>query len=197
MVATKLCIGCNESKSLTDFYRHRDAHQSRCKPCQDATNRAWYTANKERRRESMAKWERANREARTARHRVYVAKNRDKVRTRNNETQMARRVANPAKFREDRRQRDRIHPETPRRYNSLRRARKKSAGIFRITANELRRLMSNPCYICGGPAQHVDHIIPLSRGGRHSIGNLAPACQTCNHQKHTKFLVEFKARSIG
>jgi len=30
---------------------------------------------------------------------------------------------------------------------------------------------------------HVDHVVPLSRGGADSIGNAVPACQSCNLRK--------------
>jgi 5-methylcytosine-specific restriction endonuclease McrA len=46
--------------------------------------------------------------------------------------------------------------------------------------------------MCGGRFEHIDHIIPLSRGGRHSIGNLAPACAACNLKKGYKYLVEMR-----
>jgi 5-methylcytosine-specific restriction endonuclease McrA len=32
----------------------------------------------------------------------------------------------------------------------------------------------------------MDHVIPLSRGGQHSITNIQPLCRKCNGQKHTK-----------
>jgi len=31
-----------------------------------------------------------------------------------------------------------------------------------------------------------DHIIPISRGGTHSVGNLAPACKPCNSGKQSR-----------
>lgn len=38
----------------------------------------------------------------------------------------------------------------------------------------------------------VDHIIPLSFGGKSDIDNLAPACSTCNGSKKNKSLEEFR-----
>lgn len=40
---------------------------------------------------------------------------------------------------------------------------------------------------------HVDHILPLSKGGNHKIDNLVPACRTCNLSKYTKTADEFIA----
>jgi len=46
------------------------------------------------------------------------------------------------------------------------------------------------CYLCGKLIpighRHVDHIIPLSKGGSHIPSNLAVACDYCNMSKHDK-----------
>lgn len=51
------------------------------------------------------------------------------------------------------------------------------------------------CFYCGVPlvanATHVEHDIPLSRGGRHCFSNLRLACADCNQLKHTRTGEEF------
>jgi len=46
------------------------------------------------------------------------------------------------------------------------------------------------CYLCGKlipkGRRHVDHIMPLSKGGLHRPSNLAVACDTCNLSKYDK-----------
>lgn len=37
---------------------------------------------------------------------------------------------------------------------------------------------------------HFDHVVPLSRGGAHSMANLKPAHATCNLRKHNKLMSE-------
>ena len=46
----------------------------------------------------------------------------------------------------------------------------------------------NKCCRCGG-CDHleIDHIIPLSKGGRHDEDNFQTLCRTCNRQKSNKF----------
>jgi 5-methylcytosine-specific restriction endonuclease McrA len=68
-----------------------------------------------------------------------------------------------------------------------------------VTANDIRRLLirhDHRCSYCNERSDRLelDHVIPLSRGGRHSIGNLVPACLRCNRSKHAKLLVEWRAR---
>lgn len=42
----------------------------------------------------------------------------------------------------------------------------------------------NRCAYCGckGDLQ-VEHVIPISQGGEHHLGNIVPACQQCNYSK--------------
>ena len=43
------------------------------------------------------------------------------------------------------------------------------------------------CHYCGGKfsaaALTMDHIVPISRGGKSTRGNLVPACKSCNSNK--------------
>jgi len=39
------------------------------------------------------------------------------------------------------------------------------------------------CVYCGAEATHVDHIIPVSRGGTYRSNNLVAACRSCNLSK--------------
>ena len=45
------------------------------------------------------------------------------------------------------------------------------------------------CHYCGCTGAHVvrtsDHVIPLTKGGEHTLANLVPACRTCNSRKAT------------
>lgn len=46
------------------------------------------------------------------------------------------------------------------------------------------------CYLCGEVIplgkRHVDHVVPLARGGKHRPSNLAVACAACNLRKNAK-----------
>jgi 5-methylcytosine-specific restriction endonuclease McrA len=49
------------------------------------------------------------------------------------------------------------------------------------------------CVYCGGPAQSVDHVVPLVRGGTNYEGNLVPCCRRCNSSKSGLLLIEWRA----
>lgn len=85
------------------------------------------------------------------------------------------------------------NPEMMRRAAHKRRALLKAVAHLVVSLRFARRLQRGPCAYCGGRAGTVDHVLPLNRGGRHSEGNLVPACRSCNSSKGDKLLIEWKA----
>ena len=80
-----------------------------------------------------------------------------------------------------------------------RRARiKKADGTHNIDdIKKIYKSQAGKCAYCGGILEegyHVDHIIPLSRGGANSPDNLCCACPTCNLTKNNKLLSEWVDR---
>lgn len=82
----------------------------------------------------------------------------------------------------------------------LRRARQEgnrdSVGVSLRDWQRVVRRYRGCCAYCGEVADplHMDHVVPLARGGRHAISNVLPACQSCNQRKHSMFLVVFRYR---
>lgn len=59
-------------------------------------------------------------------------------------------------------------------------------------AEFMRMLIKRPCAYCGSTKDiTVDHVVPLSRGGKHQQDNLAPACFSCNSSKGARTLDEW------
>lgn len=55
------------------------------------------------------------------------------------------------------------------------------------------RRFGHRCAYCKGEGDlHMDHVVPLSRGGTHTIGNVVPACPPCNLSKHSRFVTEWR-----
>jgi hypothetical protein len=80
----------------------------------------------------------------------------------------------------------RHHPEISRESQRRRRARIKNGTIIKFTQCELSARLSmrgNKCWICGGAANHVDHVKPIAKGGAHALCNLRPICKKCNCAK--------------
>jgi len=87
----------------------------------------------------------------------------------------------------------------PGKYHALlhkRRARQLNATVnpqsIQIFIEGIRKSKSVKCYYCEKPVPgkkaHIDHMMPLSKGGPHSVENLCASCPHCNHTKHSKLI---------
>ena len=51
----------------------------------------------------------------------------------------------------------------------------------------LQKVQEGVCHYCGGKFNPdeitMDHIVPISRGGKSGKGNIVAACKTCNSKK--------------
>lgn len=84
------------------------------------------------------------------------------------------------------------NPEAVANKSHKRRAKIKN-GSCHVDKKELQKLYGSSCLYCGSTESiTIDHIVPISRGGIHAIGNLAPACAFCNSSKGTKTLTEWR-----
>lgn len=94
----------------------------------------------------------------------------------------------------------RANPERRQAHRSSRKAAKRAAGISLVTGRDWIRLCRRfdfRCAYCGTRASLTqDHVVPIARGGRHAIGNLLPACMSCNASKGPRLLVEWRAHRI-
>ena len=52
------------------------------------------------------------------------------------------------------------------------------------------------CFYCKDPLGgdfHIDHKIPIAKGGTHNLDNMVLACMPCNQEKHAKDIDEYRA----
>lgn len=63
--------------------------------------------------------------------------------------------------------------------------RKCDGEIYKRRAEKHWRAAGIPfaCTYCGGPYEHVDHVVPRALGGTDDVANLMPACRSCNQSK--------------
>ena len=83
-------------------------------------------------------------------------------------------------------------------YRARRRHRESNGVVLERDWRRLLRRYGDRCAYCGSAGlMTADHVVPLSRGGRNTIGNLLPACGSCNCRKSVRFLVEWRrARAL-
>lgn len=175
----KLCPRCGATKPLEEFGRNAQQKSGRavyCRPCGTALTRAWREKNRERARIRRASEYQANREKAIEQAAAWVRANPERAR------------AHQAKFRKENRDYYKAKGQE-------RRALLASVTVEPFTRTELLESYAQRdlagCTYCGGPYEHDDHVVPLARGGLHTIENLVPACAWCNCSKGTKLVAEW------
>ena len=72
---------------------------------------------------------------------------------------------------------------------------KDKARRLRQSAWWMRKIEKGVCHYCqnrvGREHLTMDHVVPLSRGGKSSKGNIVPACKTCNNKKKYLLPIEW------
>lgn len=163
MINEKICLKCNKIKPLNEFYKDKSRKLGVQPACKICSD------------VYRKKWRDNNRKQISISTKKYRQNNPEKRK----ETQANWNAKNLIKF---------SH------YQHNRRAKIKNNGVCKILNKELKRLYNSPCFYCNSKLNiEIDHIIPISRGGKHSIGNLTSACRTCNSSKNNKFITEWKS----
>lgn len=174
----KVCPKCKEPFPLTDefWYKNRSAkngYQSHCKKCRNALNSSWQKKNPDKVKENVLRWRKANPEKRKENLSNYQK-------------------SHPEKHREYKRRYQQLHPEKSRIKYHKRKAQKLGNGGS-YTFTELQQLFEDQghrCFHCdkfislnNGKTCHIDHWIPLVRGGSNNIENIRLLCPYCNLSK--------------
>jgi 5-methylcytosine-specific restriction endonuclease McrA len=203
------------------FYWHkRGGWSTYCKPCTRARSAKWQKENPERANARKIKWAKDNPARRTEAQRRYFEKNadaiREKARQKSRTPERRRQAAawrarNREHLREYFRQYNEQNPERVkaiqerwRRKNKdaakVRKARRRSRernATGKHTREHVRAIYAKQgerCFYCNTSLHgnyHLDHRIPISRGGTNDPANLVCACAKCNLRKHNKTDAEF------
>ncbi len=140
-----------------------------------ASDRAQYWADPEKYREKTARWRAANPE------KAKLADKRAKeIRP---EYRKNWRKKNPEKYKAE----------------SLRRRVRLSVGPV-ATADEIKARVEycgGKCVYCGGAYEHLDHFVPLAKGGSNRASNLVPSCEKCNLAKAAKKPGKWTVEKLG
>ena len=174
IVTQRKCTKCGELRDLSEFYNQANCNlnlTTRCKQCSKDYNISYYIKNKEKIKNKS---------------RIDYSKNRSTIigritkRYKENPHIIKERVK---KWRAENMDKKLVYDEN-------RRLQKMSNGgtITAIEWEELKDKYGNKCLRCGKTniRLSLDHVIPLSKGGKHTIGNSQPLCRSCNSKKHTK-----------
>jgi 5-methylcytosine-specific restriction endonuclease McrA len=191
----KSCLGCGIGKNLEEFKKDKRATlgvTSRCIDCINRMARESYARDPNKKLEKNALWTAQNLQKHREMNRANGFRNKNK-------RLLASRLwylENKDRHLENGKQWSLNNPEARLLISINRRARKIQNGVFSISSKEVRNLLSALCAYCTiKPSAHLDHVIPISRGGVTSIGNLIGSCALCNQSKGNKTISEW--RKVG
>jgi 5-methylcytosine-specific restriction endonuclease McrA len=188
-------------KEATARYREKNLDK-----CREATRKS-QEKNPENKRAYDAEWKATN-EVYIQSQKAYREANRDRI----NAVTVAWQKDNARRFKKYQREwaaENKYHliakskkwreenPELQRIQNSARRARiRMQMGV--VSRDIIKRLMGlqrGQCAACrcdlDSSGIHLDHIMPVAKGGLHDDSNLQLLCPTCNHSKHAKHPIDF------
>lgn len=190
----KTCRKCKIKKNSCEFgkaSRNKDGLRSHCKQCDNEANKLWYAKNTERNKQRSVKWIKANKEKFREYRERWEEENKERRRKylsewyqKNKESLSIRQKewwnANPDK----------------RKLYKHRYYGKMKEQLGEVSSDIVERLFIEQrglCYYCGIDLEewHLEHMIPISRGGLHDDRNLCISCPTCNLRKQNKTAEEF------
>lgn len=177
----KTCTKCGETFPATSEYFHKHPKQSsglhpRCKVCRKKERTDRYKISGEKEREQMRNYAIINSQKAVYRMSNWKKNNPQKTRDHNK------------KYRQNHKEQSRVNVNNRR------------ARVYGAKGTHTKQDIENiliyqcgRCFYCGKPmfTYHVDHFIPLSKGGANSPDNLVLACQFCNDSKGSKLPEEW------
>lgn len=193
----KACARCGETKAVAEFARlGSNRPPIYCKPCKAQHDREYRERHKgeisARRRDRRAaggaarqrEYRERNKERTKQREREYRERNKARIQAWRRQVWAAR----GDELREKNRRYSKSRPMENKARVHRRRAKKCGAGGSYTSAEwaALCQHFGNVCLSCGSSELTVDHVIPLTKGGRNDVANLQPLCQSCNRRKGQK-----------
>ena len=191
--------------------RKRD-HPDRIRAIDKKARKKYYAKNKKRLNALTVAWQRKNPERVLVITKRYAERHAEKIRKNavqyywsDPEKARARgRLAykkNPEPMKAYSRDWAKKNPERVRVNGANRRALKRKAGGT-YTADDIKRIFAaqgGRCAYCRAVLKkyHVDHIMPLSKGGSNHAKNIQLTCQPCNQLKYSHDPMDFARRRLG
>lgn len=132
------------------------------------------------RKEYIKKWKEENKERVRQHDKKYAELHKEKILEKNKLWREANKVYNFI-WNNKNKERSRVIKEN--------RRSKENGKISSKDWTALLKKYGNKCLACGSVKRiTMDHVVPLSKGGKHHIDNIQPLCKTCNQKKFTKII---------
>jgi 5-methylcytosine-specific restriction endonuclease McrA len=175
----KVCKACGESKAFTEFGKEprvADGLQARCRLCKNKSGKIWASQNKDKLNLMQNNYRKANPEKMAIYQQRYKATKREYTKQWYQE--------NKEKYRG---------------YVRARRAKIRENDFVKYSEWEVIAEYGSKCHLCNmeidmlasratgssgwEESLHIDHVMPISKGGADSLENVRPAHGLCNLMK--------------
>ena len=184
----KKCTKCGEEKFLSEFYELKNGKYgvySICRICLNSYKKAYNKANPDKIKAYRKAYNKANSDKIKADQKAYNKANSDKFKA----YHKAYKQSNSDKFKAYKKAYDKAYKQTNsdqiNALNSKRRALKLNQTHPDCDNIQVKRFYRVCSFLSKytGTKYHVDHILPISKGGPHHHDNLQIITQTLNNQK--------------
>lgn len=183
----KICSLCKVEKDRSEFYADKrvpDGLQYHCKECFLEGSKKYRENHCKEKKELDKKY----RENHKNERRIWLLDNRERIIVYKKMYDEEYRKNNIEKIKLLQKEYRKNNRDICNLLSSNYRARKRNCHVIDLTRKQwefIKEFHRHRCYYCGIKPMRLtkDHIIPLSRGGAHSMDNIVPACQPCNSRK--------------
>ena len=199
---TKQCSKCKEIKELTEFNtekRNKDGFTGKCTLCISVHRKEFRALNKEAISLSKKKYYIENKSKIILGAKKIYENDKEKIKTRIQKwrDENKEHVANYLKAYKNEYlkhyKNTEKYTDSRKRCNARRAKRIFDSSDGSLTIDyiaSLKDIQNDKCYYCDNPLDfkkkrsvHMDHYMPISKGGKHSVGNVVLSCAKCNISK--------------
>lgn len=186
---TKRCPCCTNTFDLTEFCYGKSI-VGYCRACLKLKRKQWVSQS-----DHKAHYQRyglPNKEQKRTRNRAWKKANQDKIKAASKQYNLDNRESMNERLKRWRQ----LNPHRVAYYNAMYRLQRATQSDGTVSSGTYKQLYAQKfCHYCeefvDSSERTVDHVIPLSRGGTHSVSNLVMACGSCNYSKQGRTPEEF------
>ena len=195
ILQTKTCTKCLRDKSISDFCRSKgskDGFNYWCKLCANEHRSAWSKSNPGKAKACTDEWVKNNHARKNASRVAWNNASKDRIA----ELRAIYRKENAGKIKAVNDAWRKANPDAARVNKHNRRTQSMNGGgkLSKGLSVKLFSLQNGRCACCTKKIDvgfHMDHIMPLAKGGKNDDSNIQLLCKECNLKKHAKHPIDF------
>jgi len=172
-VYCKVCAKKKQDNKIIEYKKYQKEYRTINKEELKLNKAKYYQNNKEELSIEQKQYYDDNKEAHAIRSAIYYQKNKEEIKNRVKEYQVNNKDSKLMAVKR-------------------RKLLKKGVTVEKFEKIDIINRYGSSCFYCEfGKFEHIDHYIPLSKGGMHSLANVRPSCASRNMRKSDKLPEDF------